>query len=300
MALRILLLLATLLSGRTAWTADTNAVGAPPDGELLLVPLAAAPFPHPSRAVGHVYQGQTYPTEAHYRDSTVAIFIPKGFGEIGVVDFVVHFHGWRNNVTNVLREYRLPEQFSASRRNAVLVVPQGPRDAPDSSGGRLEDAGGFQRFMLEVVETLRRSASLQRKDFQIGQIILSGHSGAYRVMAAIVDRGGLTAHVRELWLFDALYGETGRFTAWWQGSQGRWLNLYTAHGGTKDETEKLLADMQSRGTACLVKSDSAVTADELRTNRLVFLTTDLGHNDVLARRATFRTFLETSGLGRIP
>ncbi len=112
----------------------------------------------------------------------MAIFIPKGFRETGQIDFIVHFHGWKNHVEGVLDEYKLIEQLAASGRNAVLVVPQGPRDAPDSFGGKLEDPDGFKRFMADVMDTLRQQSGLKKKDFALGQIILSGHSGGYEVM----------------------------------------------------------------------------------------------------------------------
>jgi hypothetical protein len=123
-------------------------------GRLILTQFALAPFPHPQRAEGHTYHGETFSAEKHYADSTVAIFIPQGFHETGRIDFVIHFHGWRNHVAAVLPHYRLIEQFTESRRNAILVVPQGPYDAPDSFGGKLEDQDGFRRFMYEVLVTL--------------------------------------------------------------------------------------------------------------------------------------------------
>ena len=70
----------------------------------------------------------------------MAVFIPKGFRETGTIDFLIHFHGWQNEVTNVLPRYQLLEQVVESRRNVILVVPQGPRNASDSFGGKLEDA----------------------------------------------------------------------------------------------------------------------------------------------------------------
>src|SRR5258708_30016535 len=89
-----------------------------PQGELLLAHLASAPFPHPQRAKGHKYKDQFYAAAEHYSNDTVAIFIPKGFRETGHIDFVVHFHGWQNNVEAVLGRYQLIEQLVASRRNA--------------------------------------------------------------------------------------------------------------------------------------------------------------------------------------
>ena len=265
-------------------------------GELIVTQLASAPFPHPQRAEGHQYQKQLYPAKEHYTDSTVAIFIPKGFRETGTIDFVVHFHGWKNYVAGVLEQYQLIEQLLESGRNAVLVVPQGPRNAPDSFGGKLEDAKGFQRFMDEVVDTLRQKSALKKKGFTIGQIMLSGHSGGYEVISAIVARGGLTDHVREVWLFDALYAQTDRFLAWHDQQHGRLLDIYTEHGGTKAETEQLMATLKKRGTKFFSGKESETTAADLQANKLVFLFTALPHNDVVAKHQTFRWFLETSCL----
>lgn len=266
-------------------------------GELMLTQLASAPFPHPKRAEGHQYKGQLYPTKEHYSDSTVGIFVPKGFRETGKVDFVIHFHGWKNQVEGVLGQYKLIEQLVASRRNAVLVVPQGPRNAPDSFGGKLEDPDGFKRFMADVVDTLRQKSGLKKKDFALGQIVLSGHSGGYEVISAIVDRGGLTDHVREVWLFDALYAQTPRFLAWIGRKQGRFIDIYTEHGGTKTETERLMATLRKRGTDFFAGKETEAKTEALESNRLVFLYTDLPHNEVVHKRQQFCDYLKTSCLG---
>lgn len=268
-------------------------------GELILAQLASAPFPHPKRADGHTYQGKFYSAKDHYSDRTVAIFIPKGFRETGKIDLVVHFHGWLNNVAGVLERYRLIEQLAESRRNAVLVVPQGPRNAPDSFGGKLEDPDGFKRFMAEVMQTLREKSALKQKDFTLGQIILSGHSGGYEVISAILDHGGLTDHVKEVWLFDALYAQTGRFLAWIDRKQGRFIDIYTEHGGTKTRTEELMTTLKDRGTAFFAAKETDAKPADLRANRLVFLYTDLPHNDVLDKRSEFREYLKTSVLGKV-
>src|SRR4051812_17746192 len=93
-------------------------------GNLIVTPFATAPFPHPDRADGHYYHTNFLSAQEHYGDSTVAIFVPKGFHAGKTIDFVVHFHGWGNNVERALSRYQLIEQFSASKRNAILIVPQ--------------------------------------------------------------------------------------------------------------------------------------------------------------------------------
>jgi hypothetical protein len=264
-------------------------------GRLILTQFVSAPFPHASRAEGYAYKGESFPAAKHYSDSTVALFIPKGFRETAQIDFVIHFHGWRNTVAGTLQNYHLVEQLVASGRNAILIVPEGPHNAPDSSGGKLEDVDGFKRFMAEVLVTLQTNQVL-KPEATVGKIILSGHSGGYRVISRIVADGGMSLQVREVWLFDALYAESDRFLAWSDQTKGRLLNIYTDGGGTKVRTEEMIAALKQKNEPALLTTDEAVTGAELQTNRFVFLHTDLSHNDVVAKRRTFQKFLETSCL----
>lgn len=266
-----------------------------PHGQLIFTQFVSAPFPHAARARGHKCKDKDFPADKHYSDSTVAIFIPKAFRETGRVDFVIYFHGWYNTVTGTLSTFKVIEQFTASGKNAVLVVPEGPHNAPDSFGGKLEDPDGFKRFMAELTATLKQRGVL-KTDFAVGNIILSGHSGGYRVMSAIVDRGGMSANVKEVWLFDALYAETEKFLAWSDREHGRLLNIYTDKGGTKDDSEAMMERLKKRGTRFLATEETKLTPDELQTNKLVFIHTDLGHNDVVAKRGQFQLFLKTSRL----
>jgi hypothetical protein len=268
-------------------------------GQLIVGQFASAPFPHPKRSEGHKYHEENYSAAEHYSDSTVAIFIPKNFHEDGPVDFVIHFHGWRNNVAGTLSKYKLIEQLMESKRNAILVVPEGPKDAPDSFGGKLEDEGGFRRFMVEVVETLKAKSNLKKKDVVVGKIVLSGHSGGYQVISSIVDRGGITDHVKEVWLFDALYAQTDKFLAWFDKEKGRLLNIYTEHGGTKKETEQMMATLKAKGISVVAGTESQMKVSELPKSGAVFIFSDLEHDDVVDKHSTFRDFLMTSNLKEI-
>ena len=268
-------------------------------GQLILTQFVSAPFPHPQRADGRQYHGQFFSAKEHYSDSTVAIFIPRGFHETARIDFVVHFHGWKNHVANVLERYRLIEQFVQSRRNALLVVPQGPYDAPDSFGGNLEGTNGFRRFMDEAMTTLKDRSALTNRQSSPGNIILSGHSGGYQVIASILDHGGLSDRVQEVWLFDALYAQTDRFLAWFDQRHGRLLSLYTEHGGTKEETERLMRILQQRGVPFYSGKEAEVTPNQLRQPEPIFLFSDLDHDAVIQGNNAFRRFLESSRLTEI-
>ena len=275
-----------LLIGSFSVTATAN--------PLILTNFASAPFPHPQRAEGHQHNNDFFSATEHYQDSTVALYVPPGFHAGSKIDFVVHFHGWNNNVTNVLQKYQLLDQFVASKRNAILIVPQGPRNADDSFGGKLEDSGGFARFMDEAMRTLRERGDIG--DAKIGNVILCGHSGGYEVISSVVACGGLTDHVREIWLFDALYAHAGRFALWFDHHPGRFIDLYTEHGGTKTETENLMTALGENHVPFFAgKEGGAMPPDPLR-NHLVFLYSELPHDEVLQSHRTFQTFLETSSL----
>jgi hypothetical protein len=132
------------------------------DGRLIVTQFVTAPFPHSSRAEGHQYKDRFFPAEKHYRDSTVAIFIPKSFRATGPVDVVVHFHGWGNSVTGALSQFQLIQQFAASERNALLVVPEGPREASDSAGGKLRTQAALLDSSRSCSQSLGRRTDWAR------------------------------------------------------------------------------------------------------------------------------------------
>ncbi len=265
-----------------------------PLGQLMFAHLASAPFPAPSRANGRWRHNQFFSAPLHYSDNTVGIFIPKNFRVTDKVDFLVHFHGWRHTVSGTLEQYKLIDQFAASDKNAILVVPQGAYNVPDSNEGKFEDPNGFSRFMADVVAIVKSSGALADTNFGLGNIILTSHSGGYEAVAAILARGGLDDHIREVWLFDSLYAGTENFMAWQKAQDGRFVDMYTDFGGTEGETGDLMKSLKAEGASFFFGEDTNATPQDLRANKLVFLHTDLAHDETPVKRHTFQQFLETS------
>jgi hypothetical protein len=265
-------------------------------GTTIVTTSAHTMFPHPERANGHVYGGKTYPADPHYSDRTVVIFVPKGFRPGETTDIVFFFHGWGTNVDRTLATFRIAEQLGASGVNAVLVLAEGPKDAPDSFGGRLEEEGVFSGLVADVLATLKERGVIEKA--RPGSIVLAGHSGAGRVISLILLRGGLTANVREVYLFDALYGQVERFAWWVDHTRGRLVVIHSPGGGTRARTIDFMADLRARGVPFARVPESAVTAELLRKSRLVFIESALAHEDVVAAQGQLRTYLETGALGR--
>ncbi len=82
------------------------------------------------------------------------------------------------------------------------------------------------------------------KSTTVGNIILARHSGAYRVISFCLMRGGLTNNISDVMLFDALYGQAEKYAHWIDNYKERFINIYTDSGGTKNETENLMADLE--------------------------------------------------------
>lgn len=263
-------------------------------GVMHVPSFSSSPFPHPKRAVGHSYGDRTFPAEWHYSDSSVAIFMPKGFVPHNTVDFVIYFHGWNNSIDSACAQFRLIEQFSEAGTNAIFVLPEGPKNAPDSFGGRMEEKDGLKNLIADVLKYLKIKNTISSAT--AGNIVLAGHSGAYRVIAFCLMRGGLTPNISDVIVFDALYGHTEKYAYWIDHFDGRFINIYTNDGGTKNETENLMTDLDGWQIPYRMFEDTVVTKSDLKTNRAIFIHTELSHNEVIASKNQFRDFLSTSRL----
>jgi hypothetical protein len=293
--IRIAFVLAVTLASGAA-TAQPLAERYADIGTMIVTTSAFTMFPHEKRAQGHTYEGKAYPADLHYSDRTVAIFVPKGFRAGDATNLVFYFHGWRNNVDDTFAKFRVAEQLAASGVNAVLVLAEGPKNAPDSFGGKLEETGVFSSLVSDVLGALKARGVIANT--KPGSIVLAGHSGAYRVMAFILTRGGLTANIREVYLFDALYAQSEKFAHWIDCFSGKLVDIYTAEGGTREQSLDFMDDLRAWDIPFVAVPESAVTQDLLRKNRLIFVESALEHDDVVAAKEQFRAFLAASSLPR--
>lgn len=266
-----------------------------PYGKLIRVQLRNTAFPHPDRKEGKTYQEKIYPADKHYQDSTVLIFVPHYFEPSYRIDLIVHFHGWFTNVDSVLTQFKIIEQLVESRKNAILVIPEGAKDAPESLGGKLEQEGVFEALMEEVMEVLVKE-NVRNRFSQIGDIILSGHSGAYRTIGYILLRGASKRPlpVREVYLFDGLYGELEKYGVWivLNGSRIRFLNIYTDY--TNAWSKNFIEDMKSWNVKGAVIQDSLLTLGDLEKYNVISIPSKLNHYDVMHVNRYFYKFLITS------
>lgn len=263
-----------------------------PQSKLIRFTSTFTSFPDTARAKGHVYNKVLYPFDKHYSDSSVLIVVPPDFEPGKKTDLVFWFHGWFNHVDSAARYFELIQQFEAAGRNAILVLPESAKNAPDSYGGKLEQKNVFKQLLQEVLQKLKTEKVVGKKT-KAGNIVLAGHSGAFRVMAFIVQHND--APVKQVILFDGLYSQVDKYTAWIQADTAhRFINLYTNKGGGTDEVSaKMMQQLKIKNTGFIHTEETAVTKDLLKQNQVIFIHSFKEHNDVINRPGkNFRLFLE--------
>jgi hypothetical protein len=263
------------------------------DAQIILKDFPTAPFPHPSRADGWTNKTGTKFSAEKYRDSTVGIVIPRSFKPSKQLDLIVHFHGHSNYLASVLDNYHLAAEVVASGRNAILIVPQGPREAADSNFGKMEDAGGFEAMVRDVVKYLHDEKKIPTTD--IGKITITAHSGGYNAASAVIAVGGLSDHITDVLLFDASYGNLERFADWIAaGKNRRLISIFTAHLASANV--ELTAMLHKRNVNYDSLIDENLTPVLLAPRRAIFIhTLDLAHDDVISKRHYYAIFLSTVG-----
>jgi hypothetical protein len=249
------------------------------EGETAFVPMKSAPYPHPSRDKGFVYNKVTIPREPHYTDSTVGLFIPHGYRRTPEVNALVYLHGWSNTVRKAIAEYKLREQIAASGQNIILIFPEGPRDATDSGCGKLEDKDGLKHLVEESLATLHAAGKIGHE--KLGHVLIAGHSGAYRGLACCVDHGGLDAELTDVCLLDSSYGNLDMFVNWVQKHpKGRFFSIFTDHLSAQNIF--LFTHMAKIDEHSTLKIDKDATDDLLAQSRTLFLHTEtLKHDDTV-------------------
>ena len=251
--------------------------------------LTTAPFPHPDRVAGYMRKGIHYSFEEHYSDSSVLVIIPEAYKKKSTVDIMIFFHGWGNSKDTCNQKFDLAKQLEVSEKNMLLIIPEGPKFAPDSFNGKLCDEGGFTRFIDELLDSLKTDKIIRTKN--IGRIILSGHSGGYYVMAHILRWGGYTDKISDVVIFDGLYWFREDYMQWLIDYDGRLVNIYTENGGTKDNTLMLMETCDSLGVDYFRGETKKL--ENMPEDRVLMLYSDLGHSDVMHKRNNLLKILKS-------
>ncbi|MBL0134314.1 MAG: hypothetical protein IPP79_10035 [Chitinophagaceae bacterium] len=102
----------------------------------------------------------------------------------------------------------------------------------------------FRKLVEDIIYSKRPMLGIKNQ-MHSGNIILAGHSGAYRLIAHIIHQGGLP--IQEVLLFDGLYGQLDKFKPWILSDKNHsFVHWYTNKGGGTDEVSDTLMNQLKR------------------------------------------------------
>ncbi len=259
--------------------------------QLLHFTSSHTSFPDTARAKGHLYDSALYTASSHYSDSSVLLIVPKYLEATQKIDLIFWFHGWHNSIDTAAEFYKLAKQFIASKRNAVLVLAETAKNSPDSYGGKLEQPGIFKGLVNDVVNELKKNSILPRKAIP-GNIVLAGHSGAFRVIAYILQNGQMP--VQEVFLFDALYSQVDKFMYWInQDKNHHFIHWFTNHGGGTDVmSDTMMQQLKDQHIKYTLTEEKIINPDIIKNNRILFVHSLREHNVIINNPDDFQLLLE--------
>ncbi len=286
---------------RTTHAADkVKKISSGKTGTTITMALENGPFPAPGE---------------RYKDDTCIVYVPHHYRMLSdnKIDAVLHFHGHNNTAEGAMTGYKLREQLADSKQNAILIVPQGPVKAKDSSGGKLEKKGALNDFLREVrqvVQSNEVAAKLGKasipKSARVGTLCVSAHSGGFHVAAKVCQHGGFD--VREVYLFDALYGDMPVFRDWvaakknehGQKFRHKLVSFYGKGAQVKDLNLKLMAEFKRLGIKFEHETKPGqLTRKEMTLARAVFIHADSSHARLQWKHNNLRDCLYASALRRL-
>lgn len=174
-------------------------------------------------------------------------------------------HGYGTSADRVWTQSRLAAQFRASGRNALFIVPEGPR----SSGQPLP----WPRLAeLRAVVARQLCAELPG-----GEITLVGHSSGLRTVIAWLRDPG----VREVVLLDGLYGQRAKLATWLAERPRRRLRVVAARSHAA--AERWVDEVPSARRLAYIPQVVGELTREERDAPLLFLRSQYGHSEMVAR-----------------
>jgi len=106
----------------------------------------------------------------------------------------------------------------------------------------------------------------------------------------------MNRYIKEVFLFDALYGQMEKFCHWIDDYDGKLINIYTENGGTKSESEAMMEDFDSWKIPYYSCNETELKDSLLKVSQVTFIYSLNKHNEVVHLHNSFQHFLLSSQL----
>lgn len=210
----------------------------------------------------------------------IHVWTPRRYlaGSAGVV---VYVHGYYTDGDGAWAGHGLAAQFSASRRNAVFIVPEAPASI---------DEVPFWSELVELLDTVFQRTPLRRPP---GPLVVVGHSGAFRTIVPWLGEPSL----KHVILLDGLYECADAFHKWLSGGNGHAGNRLTlVTRGTGEWADPLLERVPGAERAGRIPERFGDLTAKQRAARLLDLSSQYGHTEIVTSGKTIPIVLRRTPL----
>lgn len=214
------------------------------------------------------------------RNGPIHLFRPARYDR-RTAGIVIYLHGYYVHADAAWREHRLGEQFAASRRNALFIVPEAPASGDEAS---------YWTNVRRLLTTVMRRARLQRPG---GPLVVVGHSGAYRSIVPFLVEPTL----RHVILLDALYGNEGDFREWLGRSPQNQMTLVVK--GTAKWADPFVRGIPEAVSVPRIPDAIEDLTDEQRAAKLLHLASQYGHFELVTEGKVLPLLLRRTPLPAI-
>ncbi|MBM4290427.1 MAG: hypothetical protein FJ138_02470 [Deltaproteobacteria bacterium] len=208
------------------------------------------------------------------------IWTPPGY-DYHTAGAVIYVHGYNSSADRAWREFQLPKQFSASRQNAMFIVPEAPKSKND-------------KVKWTALTDLRRHIIQHNVRVPGGHWVVVGHSGAYRTMTHWVDYSKVT----EMILLDALYSGQEEFTQFVEHPKGKRLILISSD--TSRASKRFIERFPYATLEPKMPDSYEGFSRRARRAKLLYIQSQFGHKAIVANRAVIPLLLRLTPLRLLP
>lgn len=193
----------------------------------------------------------------------VHVYTPAGY-DAATAGIVLYVHGFYIDADRAWKDHRLGDQFEASRRNALFIVPEAPAG--------LRPAVHWPH-LGDLLDEVRRQTKFP---LPRGPLVAMFHSGGYRTAVRWLEHPQL----RHIVLLDAMYDEEDAFAAWLRQPRRQPNRMILVGADTLRWTEPFAREAREEGIA----------------DRLVYVRAGESHMELVEGGVHIPRLLELSGL----
>ncbi|MBL8955015.1 MAG: hypothetical protein JNK82_29840 [Myxococcaceae bacterium] len=210
----------------------------------------------------------------------VHVYQPPGY-DPKTAGVLLYVHGYYTDLAAACRHHHLTDQFDASGRNALFIVPEAP------ASGAEPVVWGDLPALLEAVS--------RHPDFTVpeGRRVALAHSGGFRTVERWLGSGLLDTVV----LLDGLYGGERALDGWLKRSGHRRRRLMLVGRETSARVERFAARYADRR-----ELDAIPSPGELGPGgdaRVVVVRSDVGHMELVTQQQAIPALLALTRLAPI-